>query len=362
MFLGLKFKCFICWFTVVSRQCKLTTFSPNCYRTIKISRVFPKSSSSDSVTTNAQVRTGNTVTEEDFTGRCTNEREETSHAEVDTMKTTNGQKSRIIHLEEEAQQEIKGGDNDKNLELEEIIDQEFANMDVKDDDMVDWDEDLSVKSSVLLKDIEEMEKSIIEEQRNYEVESRSSKRLHSDFEPGETEKYKKVKPNGLRSYKNVGVMCIDRKEMNSEAIKAVQKALSDAIDECDDNLPLLQCHGANHHQLVYSCFNENTYLWMKEILCDKFTIEDISIDLKDKHRLQMKLRSFIDVDTHRILDIIKLYNPDLDISTWAVGRKVFSGDFISMDVEVDGDALNYINRSDFSLFAGVDVAQFNVTY
>ncbi|XP_068621796.1 uncharacterized protein [Battus philenor] len=173
----------------------------------------------------------------------------------------------------------------------------------------------------------------------------------------------KCKINELKIFREIYLKSTNEQEIITvNSVRFIQKLISDAIDACDNFLPLLQCHGIVDDKLFYSCYNEETYSWIKTVIGDKFIITDSAMQSGSSHRLQMKIKSFIDYDTAKILNTVKLYNPELDLSGWTVEKKIISIDFILIDIEVDSVSYNFISQCNFSLFMGIDRAQFSVIW
>lgn len=197
--------------------------------------------------------------------------------------------------------------------------------------------------------------------QDFDISLCSSKRSRSDSENSFVVN-KKYKGN----IKRVSIVPEnDDSKVTIHLTKKLQTLISTAIDDASF-LPLLQCHGIKNNYLVYSCHNEKTYLWLKEIIdvaSDlKVKIVDVEFEDENCYKLKLKINSFIEENFNKLLSRIELYNAGLVTDKWKlINRQIFR-DFIIMTLWVDKESYQYICDSTFSLFAGIDKIQFSVCF
>ncbi|CAK1593234.1 unnamed protein product [Parnassius mnemosyne] len=269
--------------------------------------------------------------------------------------------------------------NAKDVKIDDLNERELSNEDIEMIDLTSDDISVTCVENVISGESGEVPKHIIdlgnailesevhvgtsekEIKVNNQTESPISKQIRTESEKSQVEYAKK----GLvKSFKDVSILPNNPEEkMSLNLVKTVQNLISDSIDRSKDFLPLLQCHGLIDDRVVYSCYNENTYSWLRNVINDQFLMVDTSCASEDRHKLQMKLKTVIDNDNvEAILNRLKLYNSGLDTSTWTVANKIVCNDSTVLDLVVDDNAFHFISQSNFSLFAGVDKAKFSVIW
>ncbi|XP_050359013.1 probable serine/threonine-protein kinase ndrD isoform X2 [Nymphalis io] len=137
-------------------------------------------------------------------------------------------------------------------------------------------------------------------------------------------------------------------------LKEIQNLISNNISE--NFIPQLKCHGVEIRGIIYSCYNEETFQWLKEVLSN-YKIRDYKQTTDNMFTVQIKIKTMLDVK--KVLTLLELCNVGLCCGKWVVleGK---NGDFSVFSVNIDGDSLNYICDNNFKLSIGVDEAQFSI--
>lgn len=222
------------------------------------------------------------------------------------------------------------------------------------------EKDLSTESEDIIKIINDLEQSIRIEEKDLDDEL-NHKRNRSDSNDSQLQDTKKVKHHSIKFYKHIEITPNNAIEtMNTNLAGIVQSLISNAIDNTD-SLPLLQCNGIVNDKLLYICYNENTYKWLKTVLKDQFLVLDTE-HMEGRRKLKIHLKTYIYDDTAKILNRIKIYNSYLDVDNWKIHKTFVSVDSTFLWIEVDEEDYGFISRSAFSLFAGIDKATFSVTW
>ncbi|XP_045538367.1 uncharacterized protein LOC123722071 [Papilio machaon] len=217
------------------------------------------------------------------------------------------------------------------------------------------------ESEDILKIIDDLEQFIKIEEKPLN-EEHNQKRNRSDSNDSQLQNTKKIKRPSIKCYKQIEITpnnSIETMDYNLAGI--VQSLISNAIDRTDC-LPLLQCIGIVNEKLLYICYNENSYTWLKTVLNDQFEVLDAEVNLEGRRKLKINLKTYIYDDTSKILNRLKMYNSYLDVDSWKIHKTFVSVDETFLWVEVDEEDYNVISRNDFSLFAGIDKATFSVVW
>ncbi|XP_063391438.1 uncharacterized protein LOC134676994 [Cydia fagiglandana] len=154
--------------------------------------------------------------------------------------------------------------------------------------------------------------------------------------------------------------------MTEDMIKEVQIVMAKELDKTGGFLPLLKCHGVQNGGLVYSCHDEDDVAWMKKVINDANLelkiVNNKDFGLRKSRELLIKINSYIPLDTKKIFRKLEIYNVGLDTKFWKVSYKEASSTFVLFIVTVDEKSFKYISDENFSLYCGIDKAQFSVIY
>ncbi|XP_013177435.1 PREDICTED: uncharacterized protein PF11_0213-like [Papilio xuthus] len=278
----------------------------------------------------------------------TEENVQINETKIEQVQNTHIQDFIQEQAKENFEYNIENEKKDTNEENIEVTEQEID------------EKDLSIENEDILKIIDDLEKSIkLEEPLN---EEHNQKRNRSDSNDSQLQNTKKIKLPSIKCYKQIQITPNNSFEtMNNNLAGIVQSLISNAIDD-SDCLPLLQCNGIVDDKLLYICYNENTYTWLKTVLIDHFNVLVTEVNLEGRRKLKIILKTYIYDNATKILNRIKLYNSYLDVDDWKVHKTFVSMDSTYIWVEVDEEDYNCISRNDFSLFAGIDKAKFSVTW
>ncbi|XP_047541601.1 metacaspase-2-like isoform X2 [Vanessa atalanta] len=137
-------------------------------------------------------------------------------------------------------------------------------------------------------------------------------------------------------------------------LKVIQNLLANNISE--NFLPQLKCHGIDKRGVIYSCYNEDTYYWLKEVLSD-YKIIDYNGTIDIKFTVQIKINTMFEVK--RVLILLELCNVGLCCDNWMILEEKYS-DFSVFIVDMDRDSFNYVCDNNFKLSIGVDEALFSI--
>ncbi|XP_061726277.1 uncharacterized protein LOC133531888 isoform X2 [Cydia pomonella] len=155
--------------------------------------------------------------------------------------------------------------------------------------------------------------------------------------------------------------------LTEDIIKEVQTVMAKELDKAGGFLPLLKCHGTQNGGLMYSCHDEDDVAWIKKVISDaNLDLEIVpnkDFSLKKRNReLLIKINSYIPLDTKQIFRKFEIYNTGLDTKLWKVSYKQASSTFVIFTVTVDEKSFKYISDENFSLYCGIDKAQFSIIY
>nr|XP_026490565.1 probable serine/threonine-protein kinase tsuA [Vanessa tameamea] len=137
-------------------------------------------------------------------------------------------------------------------------------------------------------------------------------------------------------------------------LKVIQNLLANNISE--NFLPHLKCHGTDKRGVIYSCYNEDTFYWLKEVLSD-YKIIDYNGTIDIKFTVQIKLNTMFEVK--RVLRLLELCNVGLCCDNWMILEEKYS-DFSVFIVDMDRDSFNYVCDNNFKLSIGVDEALLSI--
>ncbi|KAF9420617.1 hypothetical protein HW555_003164 [Spodoptera exigua] len=147
-------------------------------------------------------------------------------------------------------------------------------------------------------------------------------------------------------------------KINKDKAREIQKVMSDNIVG-GKKLPLLKCHGYLYDALIYSCQNQDSYVWLESVIQ---SIGDLKILIKNHTKMVLSLRCLYDFDTHFLFNMLELYNEGLSTKYWEVVCKKEHEDLLvrMFVVEMDEASINYIFSSNMALYAGVDKVEFTL--
>ncbi|CAH0697971.1 unnamed protein product [Spodoptera exigua] len=147
-------------------------------------------------------------------------------------------------------------------------------------------------------------------------------------------------------------------KINKDKAREIQKVMSDNIVG-GKKLPLLKCHGYQYDSLIYSCQNQDSYVWLESVIQ---SIGDLKILIKNHTKMVLSLRCLYDFDTHFLFNMLELYNEGLSTKYWEVVCKKEHEDLLvrMFVVEMDEASINYIFSSNMALYAGVDKVEFTL--
>ncbi|KPJ10879.1 hypothetical protein RR48_10059 [Papilio machaon] len=267
-----------------------------------------------------------------------------------------------VQTEEEIQNNLKQKQTEENLE--DYIENERKDINEnKNKEAIEENQEKQcfTESEDILKIIDDLEQFIKIEEKPLN-EEHNQKRNRSDSNDSQLQNTKKIKRHAIKCYKQIEITPNNSIEtMNNNLAGIVQSLISNAIDRADC-LPLLQCIGIVNEKLLYICYNENSYKWLKTVLNDQFEVLDAEVNLEGRRKLKINLKTYIYDDTSKILNRLKMYNSYLDVDSWKIHKTFVSVDETFLWVEVDEEDYNVISRNDFSLFAGIDKATFSVVW
>ncbi|XP_063544334.1 uncharacterized protein LOC134752595 [Cydia strobilella] len=230
----------------------------------------------------------------------------------------------------------------------------------KENDSNDYTSDLEMA-------ISETDLSFIKQEIN-DDSNISGKRSHSNSICSQELDPKKIKIN-TESDENVVIIKPKNPDevLMEDIIKEVQTVMAKEVDKTGGFLPLLKCHGAQNGGLMYSCHDDDDVAWIKKVISDaNLDLEMVNIKdfglRKRSRELFIKINSYIPVDTKKIFRKFEIYNVGLDTKFWKVSYKQTSSTSVMFIVTVDEKSFQYISNENFSLYCGIDKAQFSIIY
>lgn len=156
-----------------------------------------------------------------------------------------------------------------------------------------------------------------------------------------------------------------KENITRESVQKFQSMISDFLDK-STMLPLIECHGVQNGGLIYSCHNEKSLLWLNNFI----SVANLNLKIyyfdtdrcDEKLVVKFKINSFIQEDVDVLINRMELYNTGLDTRDWKVLKEEVNNDFVVITAEVDAESFNFIKENDYSLFLGVDRAQFSIVF
>ncbi|XP_046974837.1 putative histone-lysine N-methyltransferase 1 isoform X2 [Vanessa cardui] len=140
----------------------------------------------------------------------------------------------------------------------------------------------------------------------------------------------------------------------TQFLKVIQNLVATNIS--DNFLPQLKCHGIDNRGVIYSCYNEGTFDWLKEVLSD-YKIIDYNDTIDNKFTVQIKINAVF--EAKRVLRLLELCNIGLCCDNWNILEEN-TNDFSVFIVDIDRDSFNYVCDNNFKLSIGVDEALFSI--
>lgn len=176
----------------------------------------------------------------------------------------------------------------------------------------------------------------------------------------------KTKPRGQNSVVFIVPKSTDPK-IRREMYKMVQTLIWNQINKEAFAIPLLKCCGVQYGGLVYNCYDNKDVGWLKstinqaELNLNMLFFPDDFIDEKKSRKFAIKINSFIPLDAKKVLSIIEMYN-DVDTNLWKVLSYEAFDSYVIFIVELDEISFEYISENKFSLYMGIDKAQFSIIF
>ncbi|XP_073965084.1 uncharacterized protein isoform X2 [Choristoneura fumiferana] len=302
----------------------------------------------ESLRNNLKVKDVKTKTESDI-----------KHVNQDNIRVEN-----IAKMQNEC--DIKRKDNVVNSIINAIVKQEIK---TDDDTENSWStcSEKEIDLSVCDKEIEELDKVLGEVGLGFNVRdsdpSVGPKSVSKDYSKLNA---KKSKSRCQNSIVVIAPKSIDPK-IHREMYKMVQTLIWDQIDKEDYAIPLLKCYGVQNGGLVYCCHDEKDVAWLKRTIKNAklnlkmFVFADDFIEEKKSRKLAIKINSFMPLDAKKVFNMIEMYN-DIDTLLWKVLSCESFDSYTIFIVEVDEISFEYISGNNFSLYMGIDKAQFSIIF
>ncbi|XP_045487330.1 uncharacterized protein LOC111001706 [Pieris rapae] len=156
--------------------------------------------------------------------------------------------------------------------------------------------------------------------------------------------------NTKSSVINVRIIQVMGKPMTIDTVKDIQTRISNAI--VSPPLPMLKCHGAKSDSLIYSCYDKDSYQFLKEVLKD---FQIVEYEISSLFKMAAKFKS--NAPLSKVLHWLQLYH-NLDVSNWNILSTSISSN--SFTVSMDFDSFQYICMNKFTLLAGIDELTFEI--
>lgn len=228
----------------------------------------------------------------------------------------------------------------------------------------EFEKDLNDLEQLMIEVTEDEEGSRKENEIQLERnQSASSKRSRSDSDSSTPDlKKSKVFTLNVSNYVYIVPKNYPEEIMTPELILKIQTIMSDVIDKTKE-LPLLKCHGIQNGVLVYGCHNESSLLFIEMCLSlsSDFKLLE-NFDFNEKcYRMKITFNSLLE-NVRKFFDRLELYNSGLNTENWCATDVQKCIDHIIIDVELDKVSHKYICERNCCLFAGIDVARFNIIW
>ncbi|CAK1548817.1 unnamed protein product [Leptosia nina] len=145
---------------------------------------------------------------------------------------------------------------------------------------------------------------------------------------------------------NVRITRKTGEKMTAQIAKNVQKSIAKELNP--KSLPRLKCHGVHDDSLIYSCYDDKSYEFLKNVLT---CYQIVKYDVTGSHIVRVSAKVF-GGSCKSVLALLKLYH-DVDVGSWEVQQITQYDDQMTFSAVVDKNSFKYICDNYFSLSAGV---------